>query len=164
MMEPARARANATSALRKRTRPHGRRIGRSTRLVCERVHRKDTSVPKMRAGSHGRNVRESKRSECERARTNASFQNAGGHARTPPWKIDAPRMRVHPQTPPRPEEASGMERQHTRVDIPKTRPATRPPGIHASCSQGCLEQVIQFFIQFFYAAKVNEKKIGWKIG
>ena len=51
------------------------------------------------------------------------------------------------------------QRQHMQMDIPKTRLATRPPGIQASCSQGCLEQAIQIFIQLFNAAKVIEKKM-----
>ena len=148
--------------LRKPAGSHERHIGYSTRLECERARRNDTLATKMRAGSHGRSLRE------------LNTQNASGLARMPTFRMQASKHERHPRklTHPKCERAltsataaRGGRRHRFPMPAhanryPKTHPATRPPGIHARRSQSCLEQVIQFFIQFFYEAKVIEKEIG----
>ena len=155
----------ASWALTKRTRPQRRRMGRFTRPKCERVRRKETSVPKMRAGSHGRHVREPKRSECERARTNANFQNAGGHARTPPRKIDAPRMRADPHKRHLGQTMQAERNASTPGRISPRRASQRDPQESMRVAlKAVWNRSSNFSSNFFYEAKVIEKKIGWKIG
>ena len=148
--------------LRKRTGSHGRHIGYSTRLECERARRNDTSAPKMRAGSHGRNLRELKRSECERARTNATFQNASGHVRTPPQKIDAPKMRagIHKHHLGQGRQEGWIPGASTCRWIPKDAPRNATP---QESMRGALKAAwnrsSNFSSNFCYAAKVIETKI-----
>ena len=85
-----RARTNAPSALRKRTRPHERHLGCSTRPNASGLAEKIPRCPK-----------------CGRARTNAtsespSAQNASGLARTPVFRMRASALERHPGklTPP----------------------------------------------------------------
>ena len=141
--------------LRKKAGSHGRHIGYSTRLECERARKNDTLAPKMRAGSHGRNL------------GGLNTQDAGGLARMPPFRMRASRHERHPRklthskceraltdaTAARGGRSHGFPLPAHADRYPQTHPATRPPGIHARRSQSCLEQVIQFFIQIFKQQK-----------